>query len=369
MWNGYGSQMAKRKRTSGTADITPGIFLPNEQLMGEVQKLLEDMQFSSQEEASAFINQLAGMGAQGVGQTLMGGYEDSVEAQADGMFFEAMQSRTLFATKRKLAAVLKLAPDHIRAQTALAMAESAPAKAEAALRKVIAAAERKLGPLLKEARGELWGWIEARPYMEARGELARLLAEMEGRMDDAIAEHQEMLRLNENDNQGIRDPLLGLLLETRRFDEARALVKKYDTDYAATWMYGKALLAFEDAAAAAKWDTSQHDTQWLEQRLEDTKAGILPTIPKAVRKADKVLIKALEFNPWCAIYLLKADDYFADELPESYAPGSEEEARLFLEHHCNAWLLNPSAYLWLMLNAMPWLVENGYEDEFQSFDR
>lgn len=130
-------------------------------------------------------------------------------------------------------------------------------------------------------------------------------------------------------------------------------------------MYGKALLAFEEAAVAAKWDTRQNDSQWLEQQLKDSAAGILPTLPKAVRKADKVLIKAIEFNPWCAIYLLKASDYLEEGLPESYAPGSEEEARLFLEHHCNAWLTNHSAYLWLILNAMPWLMNNGYADEFE----
>lgn len=184
-----------------------------EQLAGEVQKLLKDVKFSSQEEASAFIHELMNMGPDEIAQTLAGDGDDSIEAQADGMFFEAMQSRTRFAAKRKLAAVLKLDPDHVRSQTALAMTEASPAKAETALRKAIASGERKLGPLLKEAHGELWGYLEARPYMEARAELARLLAEQEGRVDDAIAEHQEMLRLNENDNQGIRDPLLGLLLE------------------------------------------------------------------------------------------------------------------------------------------------------------
>ncbi len=357
--------MAKRKRTPSTADITPGFFLEKEEMMGAVQKVMQDMKFDSPEEATAFLNQFVGMRMEDVTQALRGAGGGSIEAQADGMFFEAMESRTMFATKRKLAAVLKLDPDHVRAQTALAMMESSPPKAEAALRNAIAAGERKLGPLLQEGHGELWGFIEARPYMEARGELARFLAGQEGRMDDAIAEHQEMLRLNENDNQGIRDSLLALLLEERRFDEARALMKKYDTDFAATWIYGKALLAFEENAASARWDTRQLDQQWVEQQLKAMASGIAPAIPKAIRKADKALIKALKFNPWCAIYLLQASDYLRDELPESYSPGSEDEARLFLEYHSNVWLGNSSAFLWLILTAMPWLAQNGFEAELK----
>jgi tetratricopeptide (TPR) repeat protein len=357
--------MAKRKRTPGAANLNPGFILDQEAMMQAMQKTLKDMKFDTPEEAEAFLNQFVGMRMEEVTQALGEGPDSSIEGQADGMFFEAMTSSTRFAAKRKLAAVLKLDPDHVRAQTALATMESSLPKAELALRNAIAAGERKLGPLLQEARGELWGYLEARPYMEAREELARLLAGQEKRIDDAIAEQQEMLRLNENDNQGMRDPLLALLLEMRRFDEARALIKKYETDHTATWMYGKALLAFEEHATAAKWDISQYDQQWMEQQMKAMVDGNLPTIPKAVRKADKVLIKAFEFNPWCAIYLLNAAEYSQDELPESYSPGSEEEARLFLKHQSTAWGSNPAALLWFMVNAMPWLVKNGYDDELR----
>lgn len=197
--------------------------------------------------------------------------------------------------------------------------------------------------------------------MEARAELARFLAGQEGRQIEAIAEHQEMLRLNENDNQGIRDPLLGLLLEARRFEEARVLVKRYQTDYAATWLYGEALLDFQQRAEQAKWGTGDHNGNWLEQQMRGMAGGVIPVTPESVRAADKRLLKALKFNPWCAIYLIRFDRHFDDELPGAYSPGSEEEARLFVEYQSAAWVGNPSALMWLMLTAMPWLVKNGYE--------
>ena len=226
---------------------------------------------------------------------------ESPHERAEDLFFEAMEARTAATCRKKLKEVLKLDPDHVRALTALAMAEKKPQDVEKGLRSAIAAGARKLGPLLEAGEGQLWGFIEARPYMEARAELAQFLAQQEERLDEAIAEHQELLRLNENDNQGIRDPLLGLLLETRRFDEARALVKKYDTNYAATWMYAKAMLEFQKCAELARWDTSGHDAAWLEGQMKEFAADARPILPKSVRLADRVLIKALKFNPWGAI--------------------------------------------------------------------
>jgi len=361
----YRGDMAKRKRTPSTPNISPDFMREKEKMMNAAQKALRDMKIDSPEEANAFLSQFVGMHMADVTKALGGDATDDLEEQANEMFFEAMESRTRFAAKRKLAAVLKLDPGHVRALTALAMMESSPAKIETALRTAILAGERRLGPLLQEGHGELWGFLEARPYMEARAELAEFLAGQEGRQDDAIREHQELLRLNENDNQGIRDTLLALLLETRRFDDARALVKKYDTDHAATWMYSKALLAFEQHAAAARWDTTSHDQAWLERQMHGMAAGMVPDIPKPVRKADKALIKALKFNPWCAIYLFKTGEHLDDELPEYYSAGTEEEALLFVGHHANAWVKNPSALLWLMLTAMPWLIKNGYEAEIE----
>ncbi len=355
--------MAKRKRPSQTPDPSPDFFQEKEQMLNAVQKALQDMPFESAAEANAFLAQFAGMKMADVMRALGGTNDASRQATADEMFFAAMEARTRLTVRRKLAAVLKFDPDHVRALAVLAIMESKPESIEKGLRHAIAAGERKLGPMLQEESGQLWGWFEARPYLEARAELAQFLAEEDGRQDEAIAEHQELLRLNENDNQGIRDPLLGLLLEMHRFDEARALIKKYDTDYAATWMYAKALLRFQECAAKAGWDTSRHDLAWLDRQMTDMAEGKAPDIPKAVRAADKTLAKALKFNPWCAIYLIKAEEYLEHDLPPYYSPGSEEEARLFLEYHNNAWVANPSALLWLTLTALPWLMQNGFQDE------
>ena len=79
----------------------------------------------------------------------------------------------------------------------------------------------------------------------------------------------------------------------------------------------------------------------------------------------KSLIKALEFNPWCAIYLTLIEEMSRQQSPESYSPGSREEARLFLDYQSHAWAGNPAALYWLVLTGLPWLLENGFESELE----
>ncbi|HEX7445954.1 MAG TPA: hypothetical protein VF306_00335, partial [Pirellulales bacterium] len=89
-------------------------------------------------------------------------------------------------------------------------------------------AERMLGAaFFAENAGHFWGIATTRPYMRARLGLAQSLVEL-GRVDDAIAHYQELLRLNSNDNQGVRYLLLPQLLAVGRDAEAARLLKQFD---------------------------------------------------------------------------------------------------------------------------------------------
>ena len=68
----------------------------------------------------------------------------------------------------------------------------------------VEAGELALGPqAFKEYAGHFWGFLETRPYMRARAGLAGALLKL-GDVDGAIDHFRDMLRLNPNDNQGIR---------------------------------------------------------------------------------------------------------------------------------------------------------------------
>ncbi len=92
--------------------------------------------------------------------------------------------------------------------------------------------------------GHFWSVIETRPYMRARAGLAGCLAET-GQTQEAIEHYWDMLRLNPNDNQGVRDVLLNLLIQTGDYDGAEKLMAMYKDDYSVHHYYNRALLAFK----------------------------------------------------------------------------------------------------------------------------
>src|SRR5205814_78726 len=91
--------------------------------------------------------------------------------------------------------------------------------------------------------GHFWGLIETRPHMRASAALAETLWAL-GRREEAVAHQRELLRLNPNDNQGIRYRQAEYLLALERYDELDELFAAYEEDGAAAFAYTKALAAF-----------------------------------------------------------------------------------------------------------------------------
>jgi tetratricopeptide (TPR) repeat protein len=169
---------------------------------------------------------------------------DNAAHQAQTVMYDAWETpnrkqRTTLAHK-----ALELWPDCADAWALLA--EETATTQEQALefyRRGVLAGERAIGQsAFKQDVGHFWGLLETRPYMRARCGLAEVLALL-GRHAEAIAHYHDLLRLNPNDNQGIRYLLLHTLVGNERNDEAEALLIEFD-DGTAEWLYAKALLAF-----------------------------------------------------------------------------------------------------------------------------
>ena len=108
----------------------------------------------------------------------------------------------------------------------------------------VAAGERALGPeAFREHVGHFWAVLETRPYMRAREGLAFSLWGV-GRRDEAVRHLQDMLRLNPNDNLGLRYTLAGYLLFLDRDDELNQLLQQHRDEDSATWAYTITLLEF-----------------------------------------------------------------------------------------------------------------------------
>jgi hypothetical protein len=61
-----------------------------------------------------------------------------------------------------------------------------------------------------------------------------------------------MLVLNPNDNQGIRYELASCLMKSRDVEALKKLLKQYDEDGSALWLYTQALIAFRENEAGGK---------------------------------------------------------------------------------------------------------------------
>ena len=180
----------------------------------------------------------------------------------------------------------------------------------------VAAGERALGrEFFAENAGDFWAILETRPYMRARAGLADVLWRLK-RQDEALEHYREMLRLNPNDNQGIRYLLLVLLLEMEREGEAMALLKQYADEWSAVWLYTRALLEF---------------------RKQD-----------ASLQANKALADALKENPHVPAYLT-GKKRMPNTRPPLIGMGDENEAIAYASDHLNHWRRTPGAIEWLSM--------------------
>ena len=176
------------------------------------------------------------------------------------------------------------------------------------------AGERALGQrAFREDRGSFWGILETRPYMRARAGLASTLWRL-GQRREAIEHYQDMLRLNPNDNQGIRYLLLPTLIEQKRIEEAENLWREYEDDGMACWPYCRALLDFivHGGGPAAKAS----------------------------------LKKAMNTNKHIPAFLLGLKE-MPDLMPDMYSRGDESEAVGYVECGGPAWEATPGALEWL----------------------
>ncbi len=175
----------------------------------------------------------------------------------------------------------------------------------------MATGERAMGAEAFEEAGHFWGILETRPYMRARAGLAKVLVEQE-RLAEAVEHCQEMLRLNPNDNQGIRHSLINLLIELGRDEAAWELVKAYPED--------GALLAFPRALL-------------LFRRGGDS------------QEARKALKEAIRLNRFVPGLLL--GELAPPPREDFYSPSGEDEAGLYLDLSRDTWAETEGALEWL----------------------
>jgi tetratricopeptide (TPR) repeat protein len=139
---------------------------------------------------------------------------------------------------------LALWPDCADAYVLLAQETASLEEARELLERGVAAGERAIGrKAFAQDVGHFWLVFETRPYMRARAALAAVLWRL-GRHNEAAGHQRELLRLNPNDNQGLRYRQTLWLLTLESYDELDELFVAYHDDGAPGLIYTEALAAF-----------------------------------------------------------------------------------------------------------------------------
>jgi tetratricopeptide (TPR) repeat protein len=243
----------------------------------------------------------------------------SPQEAAQELAFDAMEAPTKAKALALTRRALKLDPDCVDALVSLSLFESkTPEQAVERLKAAVAAGERSLGRgYFRKNKGYFWGLQETRPYMRARHQLADMLLEAE-RFDEAIGHFEAMLELNPNDNQGIRELLLGAYLTVSNLEGARRVLTTYDGDCGAVFAWGRVL-----------------------ERI----------LSQQFTEAEVALRRARKGNRFVELYLTGVKK-IPRTAPDMYSPGSMEEAQLCLESLSGVLAKHPHAIFWLMAQLM-----------------
>jgi tetratricopeptide (TPR) repeat protein len=234
-------------------------------------------------------------------------------SEAEGLLWGTSGFADADAEVAKARAKLTRSPDNVEAYLTLADHAADDRAALPLYEKAVAAGERAIGRAnFARLAGRFWSEPKTRPYMHARLSLARCLWAL-SRRDESLSHANDLLRLNPIDNQGVRYVLLNNLIALDRFDDARALIRKYDEPSAA-WAFSKVLVAFHNG-------------------------GDSPTTRDALKAARRI-------NKHVVPYLLgqKAPP---ESLPGLYRPGDKSEAAVYLEESFGTWRQVPGALTWL----------------------
>lgn len=190
------------------------------------------------------------------------------------------------------------------------------------LREAVESGARALGSdWEKKYKGVCWGAIETRPMMRSMARLA-LALQSDEKLDEALEIYRKLLKLNPNDNQGIRYLFLNALFEANLSDEFEKLIKEHGDDPSAALQYTKALHFFRK---------------------------------KDQNKAKNALKEAFKANPYVPIFLSDEVE-MPDESPSSIGFGDEREAIAYVLDH---------GYLWLETNGSLIFMADTLESEIR----
>lgn len=275
--------------------------------MADLNRLMASQNFETEEDLNRFMQQF-------VGKPIPSFPADGLSSKekAQDLVFEAYDLPNSQA-KKKINEALQLDADCIEAYEFLGTMERTIGGVMKQLEKGIEIGKRLFGgEYLEKNKGYFWGLHETRPYMRCLQIYADCLYDL-GRVDKATDILEEIIELNPNDNQGVRNQLLLWLIELDEPKKFRKYADMYTEDAMTFSLFNHALFSF-------------------------TQEG--PTI-----KTNNLLQKAMKSNRFVVPKILSKKKI--EFLGESYQAGGESEADYYVYQSKVVWKRLPGAMDWL----------------------
>jgi tetratricopeptide (TPR) repeat protein len=281
-----------------------------EKMTSDLSRMLQEQDFQSEDELKAYLDSMV------KGKKISKAPPKSAVQFAQDIMYEAWEAKSRKERIKLAKEALSISQDCADAYNLLAEEDAKTLEeAKELYQKGVDAGRRALGEkIFQEDGGHFWGYTPTRPYMRSRAGLMECLWEI-GEHDEAIAHAKEMLKLNKNDNQGVRYILIAYLAELGRFDELdKFMNKNYKNDCAAEWLYTRALSAFVRG--------------------------------KDFSEAERELKIALKANRHVPEYLT-GKKAIPRVLPDRITVGGEDEGFCYAARNLEAWKKVPGAINWL----------------------
>ncbi|HZA24862.1 MAG TPA: hypothetical protein VFA32_20075 [Dehalococcoidia bacterium] len=275
-----------------------------------IEKLMQGQEFDSLEDMNTFLQETVDQGE--IHHVPTTPFE-----QAQELVYQAWESSSPRQRRRLARQALEIFPDCADALVILAEEAKGPTESWELYRQAVNAGERSLGPeIFTDGAGHFWGIVETRPYMRAREGLAQSLWGM-GALGGAVEHYREMLRLNPNDNQGLRYQVLQCLFSLEDLAGIEELLAQYPDEFTATWLFSRALVSYLQSG-----DSHQ---------------------------SREALVRAVDENPHVVPYLL-GKERLPRRLPEYMGWGDQSEAMHYVAMFGPEWRKNRWALAWLEAN-------------------
>ncbi len=274
----------------------------------DLHRLLAKKDFKSESELKDFMNSIMMKPISEIPDE-----ELTNEERAQDLVEDSYDLPMLDAVKN-IEAALNLNPDCIEAYEYQGSVQRSVESALSYYEKGVNIGKRIFGgKYLKEHKGQFWGFHETRPFMRCMYQYSDCLYKL-GKKNESISVLEEMIDLNPNDNQGVRDQLMLYLLEQNEFDKFKKYSREYSEDGTAFTHFNRALFAY------MKEGESDRSNELLKTAIEE----------------NKFVLPMLIFSK------------LQTEMPNTYGIGDKNEAKYYSVFAQRIWQQTPGAVKWLM---------------------